>query len=99
MEKFREDASSGIQHTFSEFDKHLSLLTGALSGTIQETEETIRQILGKIQQVSRTIDGLQAMAEALQTSAATFAQVMETAARRDGQAQASTSANPDPGEA
>jgi methyl-accepting chemotaxis protein len=77
MEKFREDCAKGLELTFSDFDKHLSLLTKALSGTIQETEEAVRQILGKIQQVGSMTDSLREAVQGLNGSAAQFTRAIE----------------------
>ncbi len=44
MEKFTEDCQRGVGQTFSEFDKNLSQLTSALSGTVQDTNDVMERV-------------------------------------------------------
>jgi methyl-accepting chemotaxis protein len=97
MEKFREDCAKGLELTFSDFDKHLGLLTKALSGTIQETEETVRQILGKIQQVGSMTDNLRESVQGLNGSAVQFARAIERMAENERLARTEGHVPPAPG--
>jgi methyl-accepting chemotaxis protein len=51
MEKFVSDCREGLGLTFTDFDKHLASLTHALSGTVAETDETVQELLGKMEEL------------------------------------------------
>jgi hypothetical protein len=77
MAKFVEDCRQGVQITFGQFDEQLGKLAATLSGTVHETEETVRELSAKLHTIDQTVGHFDGSLVALEATTRRFVTTVE----------------------